>query len=1289
MKNMPLHHTHARRNIMPIAAILLILALPAKLLAQLPLTDQISSNFITSFAEDPQGYIWIGTNHGLNRFSGSNYAVYYSKKDSTALNSDYISNLLSDEDNRLWMSNECGLCVWENGAFRHLQNVGFDPIARLLDLDRESLIITDRKGIAKVNKQTLRPEKYFPQAGMNMVEAITIASDRKIWTANSVNHATEIYILDPDLNLLDKIACPQAAGIKQIIEDRKGNMWVITGKQLLCFDVATRQPVGIPPELDKATRNRKIHFLLPYRNDCLLAGIAGKGLYRYDMTLEMLIPMHTRQKLAEETYVCFIDSHNGIWLSDQKNDVQYFPERSAFNNLSAVFDHLEDPFVKTLMFDREGYLWMRSSKDIASYAPQTDNIIFHQSGGHTYGNLFIDSRNDLWVIRNRQEVQQFAIADGNITRLKNSITFPANIFSVSEDKQGRIWITLPDRFAVLAPDGNISYNYPPQGISFSQLRTVNAQRDMFLYTVANGIYKFSDDRQFIPLDSLHLPNPNSIIIDRRGNYWIGTYNTGLLHYDPKKRKMECFDTSSGLVDNSLKSVIEDKNGDIWFSSPTHITKYDVSEKTFSYIYDNSFSKGKLYGINSAALAPDGTLYFGGSGGITAIYPDVPLEGVQNIPLNFDMILVNDEARATDGKTLTLSHRENMLTFWYSALTFESGDLLNYAYKLEGFDKDWINAGNNKRVAYFNLPSGKYTFKVRVRMLNGEWGLNELKKEIVIHPAPWAAPWAIALYWLAGIAVLIFVLWLIIRWRTQEERLALTERQKEINQEHIDFVTNISHEVRTPLTMVYAPLKELAKENNLNEHERNLIDIMQRNADRLMRLVKQLLDSGKGEKDDKRLQTSQADLSAFVSTLTDNFRFLIQEKGLTVNLHADRKTTACFDVEKVEKIFYNLLSNAIKYTPEKGSIDISVEGDGQTACIRIADTGQGIPPEKRKHLFDRFERLDADKKYPGVNGQGIGLNYAQYLAHLHKGNIAYTPNRPQGACFTLSIPQAQEAYSPEERAQANEYSMPASVGGSPHSGQTSPKEHTLLIAEDDLEVREYLRSLLAPEYNVIAVQNGEEAMEWLGMNPPDLIVSDVVMPLKNGYELCQAVKTNTDWGHIPVILLTAKNDTDSSIKGLNCGADAYVNKPFDPFYLKAAIGNLLENRKRMQRIVKNLTSGSIPKEKAREVLLSEQDRQFLENLHALLDQHLDNENFNINALAKELNMSYSSLYARIKMMTGQTPQNFFITYRMNKAMQLLKTGQYTVSEVCYKVGASSLANFSRSFKRQFGIPPSEV
>lgn len=1253
-----------------------------------PLTDHISSYNVTSFAEDAKGYIWIGTNHGLNRYSGSNYAVFYSQKDSASLNSDYIMNMCFDSENCLWISNECGLCVWKDGKFKHPHSVGFNPIAQVLELDKEWLIVTDRKGVTKVNKRTFGEEANFFRPGMSIINAIAITKDKQIWAANGLKNATSIYILDTDLKLQQTLNCGKNINIERIVEDSRQTIWIITDKGLLCYDAKAKKQTEIPPALELLTKQGQIHFLLPYKQDCLLIGIANKGMFCYNLPKQTITPINTQQKLTADSYVCFIDSRNNIWLSDKVTKVQYYPDKSSYSNVSSVLSHLEDPFIKNLVLDQEGFLWVRTSKDIACYNIRTDEVTFHESAGNAYGYLFIDSKNNLWVINNYLQLKQYSISQGK-PQLKNTTHFQSNVFSVSEDKLGRIWATLTDKFAIINPSGETIYKYAPEGIAFSHLHTIFPARKMFLFTIANGIYEFGNDQQFIPLDGLELPNPNSIHIDKDNTYWIGTYNTGLVHYTPQRQEIELFDSSSGLIDNNMKSIIEDREGNIWFSTSTHITKYDIQKKSFSYIHDNNFINGKLYAINCATAAPDGTLYFGGSGGITVIHPHSQNKESGDVPLNFDVVLVNGKVRSDVKQSITLGYKENMITFWYSGLNFESGTSLNYAYQLDGFDKGWIDAGNNKRVAYSNLPSGKYTFKVKVRKLNGEWSKNELTMNINIKPAPWASPIAITLYWIAGIAALCFVVWLIIRWKVQKERLQLSERQKELNQEHIDFVTNISHEFRTPLSLIYAPLKELVHHNALNEHDQKLVNTMQRNADRLMQLTEQILDSSKSQKEEKKLQVALGDLSAFTRMLTDNFRFIAHDKGITMNTSSATSANGYFDAEKVEKIVCNLIGNAIKYTPEKGKIDIILQQNDREVQIEVRDTGIGIPPEKREQIFDRFDRLDVHKTKPGISGSGIGLHYAQYLAHLHKGSISYKPNSPDGSCFTLILPFNEDAYTKEERAEEGRYSIPSTLVTNHTATNDEQKENTVLIVEDNMDVRNYLQNLLSGHYNIMATQDGEEALKSLSLNLPDVIVSDVVMPRKDGFELCNAVKSSPDYGHIPVILLTAKSDINSSIKGLDCGADAYVNKPFDPYYLKAVIENLIANRKRIQQIVRNLTPGTIEKEKTQEAMLNDHDRVFLENLHAQMSKHLADEEFNINLMAKEIGVSYSSLYAKIKSLTGQTPQTFFITYRMNVAMELLKTRQYTVSEVCYKVGASSLANFSRSFKRQFGIPPSAV
>lgn len=1255
-----------------------------------PLTDHISSYYITSFAEDAQGYIWIGTNHGLNRYNGSNYAVYYSQKDSSSLNNDHISTLQIDSDNNLWISTECGLSAWKNGKFRHLKNMGFNIITRILEFNKKHIIVSDRQGIAKINKETFQEEARFSRPGMSLIKPLVVSNANQIWTTNTKKGATIIYILNADMNIHQTLSYSKGITIENINKDNEGYIWVITNKGLLCYDADTLRQINVPSYLQQFCQQEKILFLMPYKTECLLIGISNKGMFCYNKQTQALTALNKQQKLQEESYVCYIDSHYNIWLSDKNTGVLFYPDKILYETITSVQNYLTDPFIKNLNIDQENNLWIRTTQDIACYDIQNDQLTFHSSGNNKYGCLFIDSKNNLWTITNYTQLHQYSISKGKMA-LKRSIPFQSNIFSVSEDKNGKIWVTLTDKFAIIDSTGNIIYKYAPDGISFSSLYTVFPSRKMFLYTISDGIYEFGDDRQFIPLD-LPVLSPNCIHIDQHNAYWVGTYNTGLTYYDPKTHLLQQFDSSSGLIDNNMKSIVEDQKGNIWFSTSTHITKYDIQKKVFSYIHDSNFSNGKLYAINCATAAPDGTLYFGGSGGITVIHPQKQDKEIKDIPLNFDAILVNGKVQSDIKESITLNYKENMITFWYSGLNFESGTSLNYAYQLNGFDKGWIYTGNNKRVAYSNLPSGNYIFKVKVRKQNGEWSKNELKLNINIKPAPWSSPFAIAFYWVVGIGAFCFIIWLIIRWKVQKERLFLAERQKGLNQEHIDFVTNISHEFRTPLSLIYAPLKELVHNNNLNEHDQKLVNTMQRNTNRLMQLTEQILDSNNSEKEEKKLQVAYGDLSAFIHILIDNFRFMAHEKNITVEVHGTSTAiTGHFDAEKIEKIICNLISNAIKYSNEGGKIDIDVilSAEKQEVQIEVKDIGIGIPIEKQEQIFKRFERLDIQKANPQVIGSGIGLHYAQYLAYLHKGNISYAPNSPNGSCFTLTIPFNKEAYNKNELSQENIYIQSAVSESNSVNTNMKQKESTLLIVEDNTDVRNYIQSLLSAHYNIMAVQDGEEALECLTLNIPDLIISDIVMPRKDGFELCNAIKGSPDYGHIPIILLTAKSDLTNNIKGLDCGADAYVNKPFDPFYLKAIIENLIMNRKRVQQIILNFTSGTIEKEKTREVILNEHDRIFLDNLHTQMDRHLTNEEFNINLMAKEMGVSYSSLYAKIKSLTGQTPQTFFITYRMNVAMELLKTKQYTVSEVCYKVGSSSLANFSRSFKKQFGIPPSAI
>ena len=433
----------------------------------------------------------------------------------------------------------------------------------------------------------------------------------------------------------------------------------------------------------------------------------------------------------------------------------------------------------------------------------------------------------------------------------------------------------------------------------------------------------------------------------------------------------------------------------------------------------------------------------------------------------------------------------------------------------------------------------------------------------------------------------------------------------------------------------------------------------------------------------RLSISRGDIIAFTKDLYLDFWPMAQQKELNITFTPSVKSLIMpFDRQMVETIVYNLLSNAVKYTPEHGHIRIGLEQDGEKARISVQDDGIGIPEEKRPHIFDRFERLGVQEG----EGSGIGLHYAQHLAGLHKGQITYTPAPGGGSIFTLEIPTSADAYSPEEKLTKNASSQLLT-----QDLQTSgvhENARTVLVVEDNLEVRLYLQYLLSANYNVLLAPDGESAMDTLKISMPDLVLSDVMMPRKDGYALCREIKENEQWHHIPVILLTAKADKASHVKGLDTGADAYIPKPFDPDILLAEIQTLLRNREKLQQRILNLTPETMESISEEESGLTVLEKRFMEKVQQAMERHLDNVEFNVDALAGEVAVSYSSLYAKVKALTGQTPQQYMGAYRMNRAAELLLSGEYTISEIADKVGSSSPANFTRVFKKHFGVAPSE-
>jgi len=1254
-------------------------------------STHISSNHVNAIVQDNDGYIWFATSNGLNRYNGTNYKIFHSTSTEGGLPYGNIMDLAIDKEGRIWYGSETGLGYYTDGMFHPSNDAIYNPVSRVLELDDSCIVAFGEKGLIKFHKDDPSTMVgYYSTSGMSWTVNSVVSENNDIWLAREVNDSSFICILDRNLEKKKEYFLGKGEHVYSISEILPYTIFLSTNNGLKCFDARDcNEMQNMFRTLKEAVGKSRVHFILPYKDNTILLGIAGRGLFVYDSIsegLERIIPQST---MKQPSYTCFVDKDYNIWLSDRTNMVRFISSQKSYSNIFSPSGG-DSVDIRDIFFDNDGRLWALNNERIVCIDPSTGQLESTVESNDRFSFLYLDSYSRIWTIANHEMVKVFRI-DGNGLTLLREFPFSYTVSSLAESRNRNIFI--PEMFSMntIHPDWSLGKESVGDSLSISQVRTDLDSRRSFAFTVADGLFEIDGNGRLTGIDGTKGENVSSVLVARDGTLWLGTYNKGILHIDLRNGRKEAFDKSSGLINDNIKSLIEDRNGNIWFSTTSHITRFDTRSRTFSFIHDDQYSNGVIYNMDCAAQGPDGKLYFGGNQGITIVDPEINIPQTSDIPLYLEYIAVNGNELQEGTPSLKLNHDQNTLQFRFAGLDFRAGSLQNYSYRLEGHETRWNYTSSNDLLAtYSSLPAGKYTFHARVRNQNGSWSRNEIRLPIVIKPTIWASTFAKTMYFLLAIGLLAGIVWLLSRWRYHRAK-------SELDRHHIDMVANISHEFRTPLALIYGPLKELSKDSSLDEHEKGLVSIMKRNAERLKMLSEQILSTAASKPQGEKLNVAQGNLSDLVDSVVHNFRFAILEKGLGLETDIPEGIQGFFDGEKIEKILSNLLSNATKYTPSGGHIKVSLSEESGKASISVTDDGIGVPKDKREAIFARYERLGADVSKPGIPGTGIGLNYSKHLAVLEKGDLVYKPNTPSGSTFCFYLPIVEDAYTPDELNPESSFVIPEKASEENSrlvQDELVEKNGTLLIVEDNSDIRTYLGSLFNHNYQIMTASDGVEGLENLNIAVPDLIISDIMMPRKNGYQFCSDVKKSDDWSHIPVILLTAKADAQSSIEGLRCGAEAYIPKPFDPDYLVASVESMLANRRRLQERILNMTSTTF-KEQTSEAqdqesegsLLNEADKEFIEKMHRIIDEHIEEEQFNVNDITMEIGMSYSSLYAKVKTLTGKTPLDFINTYRMNIAMELIKSGKYTVNEVSYRIGASSPSNFSRNFKKHFGIAPS--
>lgn len=945
------------------------------------------------------------------------------------------------------------------------------------------------------------------------------------------------------------------------------------------------------------------------------------------------------------------------------------------------------------------------------FAGNSDNLI---------ETFYIDSSNRIWIGTKDHLITGNIIPGGQI-KVQEKLPF-RGISVIKEDRDGNMWIgTVNALFKV--NKGETLHSLKEIYTAHVPDICVLSSGEIMFSSYEKGIFIMKNDSikkvSFFPDEagvSDILPQCITLFEDSKKRIWIGSYGKGLLCLDNNETYL--LNHTYGLPSNDVLCFQEDAKGNIWISTSFGLSRIDPDHRITNF-FSSDGTLGDQFHEKAGMLHADGRIFFGGNHGLTFFYPLGIGANDYSPPVHLEDLKVMNRSiqPAPKGSLLqksiafadhiTLNHKHSVVSLDYSGIDFLAPQKLTYAYKLEGFDKDWNHVGIYRRATYSNLAPGSYTFMVKAINGDGIESVSPAVLSLTVKPAPWFSWPAWIIYFIILFAGIFLLVRLWLRIKLSKQQLIIEqherEREKEIAEMKMTFFTNISHELRTPLTLISAPLEQLLSFDNLNQPMQKLLHVISRNVQRLLLLMNQLLDFRKMEEGMLSLKVARVDLIACIRSIMKTFDFYAQEKQISLRLYADNDQLEMYiDIDKLEKIMHNLLSNAIKYTPHGGSIRIHVclltieetyalyllqKVDAFDYIeISVSDTGPGVPADKINELFHRYKQLHTTGQ-PDYAGTGIGLHFTKKLVETHKGKILAKVEETGGMKFSFILPLNPDIYTEEEKIiYPSGFNFTHEETNDENNViQNRTHKYTILLAEDNIDLMSFLHNLLNEDYNLIQAIDGDEAWILVQKEMPDMVVSDVLMPGINGYRLCANIKQTPELSHIPVMLLTAKSSEHDKIEGLEQGADLYICKPFNVDYLLLSIRNLFKGREVLRTFYSSPQSRN---DETLSVKLSYHDQVFMDNLTGLLKKELSNTDMNIDSIARELGYSRTNFYRKLKGLTDMSPVDFIRSYRLRCAAEMIQDGKYHLNEIAEKAGFGTYSYFSMSFKKQFGVAPKD-
>ncbi|QCR21175.1 two-component regulator propeller domain-containing protein [Pontibacter sp. SGAir0037] len=1279
----------------------------------------LSNNSITSSLQDKEGFLWFGTKDGLNRFDGYNFkAYYYNPKDLNSIGSNHINRLYEDSKGHLWVGTGKGLYRYNSKteSFTLLKPTANNEINDVCQDKEGKFWFIAGMNLYKYDPRSEELQSYSSKENFSAT-SICITSDGSLWVSSQDGFILK-YEQKQDhfirFDVFSHSKTPPTKWIKRITDTGKNTILIGTTSQgVKLFDVKTSTYKDVLTYDQNKTEIYVRDFMKNSENEYWIATESGLFIYNLESGTATNLQKNYNNPYSlsdNALYTLCKDREGGIWIGTYFGGLNYHP------NLPIKFE-------KKFPINGENSISGNAVREICQ---------------DKYGNF--------WIGTEDSGLNKYNPATGRFEQINSNKISHYNIhgLAVLDDE---LWIgTFEHGLDVMDVRTGEILNHYEVGANADNLKSnfivtiAKTRNNDFLLTTTVGLYLFQQKTKtfnLIPGLPIH-PFYLSGIEDSKGIIWGGTYNEGLHYYDPTTGKNVSFKHEPGnknsLSGNNAHDIFEDSRKNLWVTTERGLSRYNPSQKNFTnYTTENglpsnitysiledqeqnlwiSTSKGLVFlnpiteefktyttahgllsdqfNYSSAYKDAQGRMYFGSVKGMISFNPAefiktnyIPPVFITGFQINNKELAIRQnnsplQESITYTKEITLDHNQSSFSIDFAALSYTVPEMTEYAYKLEGLDKDWNYLTSNRKVYFTQLPPGSYTFMVKAANSSGIWNEKATQLTIKILPPFWASSWAYFIYFTIG----GIILYLLIRnYHKQTENknrrkieVLENEKEKEIYQAKIEFFTYVTHEIRTPLTLIKGPLESLMRKAVNMPDIASCLVIMEKNTNRLLNLTNQLLDFRKTETNGFSLSFVKTDISALLLELVDNFRPIAEQKNLSYKLNLpDAPLYAFVDREAILKIISNLLSNATKYAEARVQV-ILHKPSNQSFTIEIWNDGFLIPSESKERIFEPFYRIDENKN---ARGTGIGLPLARSLAELHNGSLELRPSQNDLNIFTLTLPIHQE----------NEFDLyEESAPGSTHT-ELIPEhidsgKFVVLLVEDQVDILEFIKHELSDSYTVLAVTNGKKALEVLKAQTVHLVISDVMMPVMDGYELCRQIKADLDYSHIPVILLTAKNTLKSKIEGLESGADAYIEKPFSTEHLHVQIETLLSNRNKIKEYF-----SSSPLVHLKSIAYSKADENFLEKLNSIISRNIADTDLNVDQLADIMNMSRPTLYRKIKALSNLSPNELINIARLKKAAELLAEGKYKINEVASIVGYSSHTSFGRSFVKQFGMTPSE-